>query len=264
VRRVRNQSQGLLSGWRERRRRRRASWLDRDLRARRRQLLRARWRDLAYGLAAFAVSGALLAAVVRHSPFLVGLIAGGYLGAVAMLLLVLLAIADGSLLARLARAQEDDVGTELLKSPGVLAVISGVSFVHRDVDHIVLARSGCFAVEVKATFGRRDRLSEVPDLPGKLAQTRDGARQIQRLLASRGVPLPVTPMLILVGSGAPELTAAERHDDVLVATLRQNHTWRPLLAGPAHILDEATAERAAAELLAYRSQRTSYELARNR
>lgn len=264
MRQIRNHGQRPLAAWRERRRRRRASWLDRNLRARRHELLKTRWSDLACGLAAFAVSGGLFAALVRHSPFLVGLVVGGYLGAVAVLLLVLLAIADGSLLARLGRTHEDAVGTELLKAPGVLAVISGVSFAHRDVDHVVLARSGCFAVEVKAILGGRGRLGEVPDLPGKLAQTRDGARQIQRLLASRGVPLPVTPMLILVGSGAPELTAAERHDDVLVATLRNSHTWRPLIAGPAHMLDEATAERAAAELLAYRSQRTDYELARNR
>ncbi len=55
-------------------------------------------------------------------------------------------------------------------------MISGVSFAHRDVDRVVLARAGCFAVQVKATFGRRRRLDQVPDLPGKLAQARDGAR----------------------------------------------------------------------------------------
>jgi hypothetical protein len=223
-----------------------------------------RWRELAGGLAAFAVSGALIATLVRHSTFLIGVVVGCYLGAVAVLLLVLLAIADGSLLARLGRAHEDDVGTELLQAPGVLEVISGVSFAHRDVDHVLLARGGCFAVEVKATFGRRSHLSEVPDLPGKLAQTRDGARQIQRLLASRGVPLPVTPMLILVGSGTPEMTVAERLGDVHVASLRNSDTWRPLVAGTAHTLDDAIAKRAITELLAYRSQRTDYELAHNR
>jgi hypothetical protein len=264
VRRIRSHGHRSLAAWRAGRRRRKGSWLDRDLRARRRELLKTRWRDLACGLAAFAVSGALFAALVRHSPFLVGLVVGGYLGAVAVLLLVLLAIADGSLLARLGRAHEDDVGTELLKAPGVLAVISGISFVDRDVDHVVLARGGCFAVEVKATLGRRRHLSEVPDLPGKIAQTRDGAHRIQHLLASRGVPLPVTPLLILAGSGAPVLTATEQREDVHVTALRSTHTWRTLIAGPALLLDEATAERAAAELLAYRSQRTDYELARNR
>jgi hypothetical protein len=169
--------------------------LDRDLHARRRRLLRARWPDLACAVGAFAVSGALVAVLVRHWPFLVGLVVGTYLGALTVLLLVLLAIADGSLLPRLGRALEADVGKELLKAPGVFAVVSGISFAQRDVDHVVLARGGCFAVEVKATFGRRTSLSGVPDLKGKLAQARDGARQIQLLLDSRGVPLPVSPGL---------------------------------------------------------------------
>lgn len=210
------------------------------------------------------MSWVLLATLVRHWPFLVGLLVGAYLGAVTVLLLVLLAIADGSLLPRLGRALEDEVGMELRKAPGVSAVVSGVSFAHRDIDHVVLARAGCFAVEVKATFGRRRRLHEVPDLSGKLAQARDGARQIERLLVSCGVPLPVTPVLILTGSGTPELTVAERHDDVLVVALRDGHTWRQQLAGLDPTLDEATAEVAAAALLAYRNQRTDYELARSR
>jgi Nuclease-related domain len=208
------------------------------------------------------VSGALLAALVRQWPFLVGLVVGTYLGVVTVLVLVLLAIADGSLLPRLGRALEDEVGIELQKASGVFAVVSGVSFAHRDVDHVLLARAGCFAVEVKATFGRRRGLVELPDLAGKLAQARDGARQIERLLASRGVPLPVTPVLILTGSGAPHMTLAERHDDVLVVPLNHGHAWRSQLDGLDPTLDEATAQVAASELLAYRSQRTEYELAR--
>jgi len=263
VSRIRSNHRRSLTRWRESRRRRRASWLDRDLRARRRQLLRTRWRELAGALGAFAVSGALVAALVRHWPFLVGVVVGAYLGAVTVLLLALLAIADGSLLPRLGRALEDEVGIELHKAPGVFAVVSGVSFTHRDVDHVLLARAGCFAVEVKATFGRRRRLDEVPELPGKLAQARDGARQIERLLASRGVPLHVTPVLVLTGSGAPELTLAERRDDVPVISLRKGHAW-PQLAGLEPTLDEATAQVAASELMAYRSQRTDYELAHSR
>jgi hypothetical protein len=156
------------------------------------------------------------------------------------------------------------VGAGLAKAPSVFAVASGISFAHRDVDHVILARGGCFAVEVKATFGRPRRLGEVPDLPGKLAQTRDGARLIQHLLAGRGVALPVTPVFVLAGSGAPELTATPRRDEVLVATVRTSSTWGPLLADPGEALDQATAERAAAELLAYRSQRIDHDLARGR
>lgn len=210
------------------------------------------------------MSGALVAALVRPWPFLVGVVVGAYFGAVTVLLLVLLAIADGSLLPRLGRALEDEVGIELHTAPGVFAVVSGVSFAYRDVDHVLLTRAGCFAVEVKATFGRRRRLDEVSELLSKLAQARDGARQIQRLLTSRGVPLQVTPVLILTGSGAPDMTAAERHDDVLVISLRNGHAWRPHLAGLQPTLEEATAQVAASELLAYRSQRTDYELALGR
>lgn len=185
---------------------------------------------------------------------------GAYLGAVAVLLVVLLAIADGSLFPRLGRALEDEVGKELQKAPGVFAVVSGVSFAHRDVDHVLLARAGCFAVEVKATFRRRQRLDQFPELPANLAQARDGARQIELLLGSRGVSLQLTPVLILTGSGAPDMTSPEWHDDVLVVSLRNGHAWRSHLAGLDSTLDEATAKTAASELLAYRRQRTDYEL----
>ena len=210
------------------------------------------------------MSGALVAVLVIHWPFLIGVVVGAYLGAVTVLLLVLLAIADGSLFPRLGRALEDEVGLELRKAPGVFAVVSGVSFAHRDVDHVVLARAGCFAVEVKATFGRRRRLHDVPELPSKLAQAHDGARQIQRLLASRGVALQVTPVLILTGSGAPDMALAERHEDVLVVALRHGHAWRSKLTGLGPSLDEATAQIAADELLDYRRQRTDYELSHSR
>lgn len=72
MRRIRTRHRRPLTRWWESRRRRRASWLDRDLRARRRQLLRSRWRELSCALGAFAVSGALVAALVRQWPFLVG------------------------------------------------------------------------------------------------------------------------------------------------------------------------------------------------
>lgn len=215
------------------RRQRRASWLDRDLRARRRRLLRTRWRDLAVIVGAFTVSAALLATAVHRWPLLVGLVAGVYLGTVAVSLLVLLAVADGSLLARMGRSFENYVGDELRSTPGVFGVVSGVSFAHRDLDHVVLAPKGCFAVEVKASFSRRTALNEVPGLAGKLAQARDGAAQVRRLLASRGMPLPVTPVLVLAGPGAPIMTAVQRHHDVLVVAFADSDAWGLQMAGPA-------------------------------
>ncbi len=220
---------------------------------------------MAAALGAFAVSGGLLAILVSSWPFAAGLVVGAYLGVLTVMLLVLLAIADGSVLPRLGRAFEGMVGDELDKAPGVLAVVSGVSFAHRDVDHVVLARGGCFAVEVKASFGRRNGRGEVPDLDSKLAQTRNGARQIELLLASRGVPLPVSPLLILAGSGAPDMAAIGRYGDVLVGTLRNSDAWRSALMGlDSHHLDEVTARTAAAELSAFCQERTGYELANPR
>ncbi|MGY1802938.1 nuclease-related domain-containing protein [Blastococcus sp. SYSU D00922] len=227
-------------------------------------MLQTRWPDLAVVIVAFATSGALLAWVVRDSQFLVGLVLGVYVGMLMVLILVLLAIADGSALPRLGRAFEAMVGDELHKAPGVFAVISGISFEHRDIDHVVLAQSGCFAVEVKATFGRRNGLRDVPDLPGKLNQAREGARQIGKLLASRGVPLPVSPLLVLAGSGAPPWTGVERQGDVLVASLRRDATWRTLFADPGGHLEEAAARAAAEELRAYRDGRIEYELTKGR
>lgn len=70
-----------------------------------------------------------------------GVVVGAYLGVVTVALLVVLAIADGSLLSRLGRALEDEVGSDLHEAPGVFAVVSGVSFAHRDVDDVVLAQA---------------------------------------------------------------------------------------------------------------------------
>ncbi|MBN1096807.1 hypothetical protein JKP76_12650 [Blastococcus sp. TML/C7B] len=165
-----------LGRWREARPRRRASWLDRDLRTRRQHLLRARWRELAVTLGAFAVSGALAAFLLRAWSFWSGVAVGTYLGAVTVLVIVMLAIADGSLFPRLGRALEDDAGTALLSTPGVFDVVSGVSFEHVDVDHVVLAPAGCFAVEVKASFSRRGHLDRVLALDDKLAQARATGR----------------------------------------------------------------------------------------
>lgn len=209
------------------------------------------------------MSAVLLAILVRDSPLLVGLVAGTHLGAVSVLLVVMIFIADGSLFPRLGRALEHEVGAELLRDPDVIAVVSGISFEHRDVDHVVLSRAGCFAVEVKASFGRRGRLADVLDLRGKLAQARDGARQIERLLVSLDVPVPVTPVLLLTGSGSPDMVEAKRQGDVLVLRHHWQGPWSEESEGD-NVLDDVTARAAADHLTAYRTRRTEYELARHR
>jgi hypothetical protein len=67
-------------------------------------------------------------------------------------------------------------------------------------------------------------------------------------------------MLIIAGPGAPDLAGVERHDDVLIATLRNSDAWHPEFTDSGGGLKEETTRAAVAELLAYRSQRTDYEL----
>src|SRR4051812_32011449 len=72
-----------------------------------------------------------------------------------------------------------------------------------NVDYVVVIPQGCLAVEVKSSFSRRQKLAKGSDLAGKVAQARDGAQRVEKLLRSRGVDLPVRPVLLFTGPGAP-------------------------------------------------------------
>ncbi|WP_138757571.1 nuclease-related domain-containing protein [Modestobacter altitudinis] len=244
----------------DRRRHERVSWLDNDLRTRRRALLRSRWKDLTVVLVALAASAFGMSLTMHQSPVLLGLVLGLYLGATAVSSVVFMSVVDGSFHPRLGRLVERSVGTDLRRVPGVYGVISDVSFEHVNVDHVVLTPHGCLAVEVKSSFSRRQDFAQVPDLAGKVAQTRDGAQRVQRLLRSRGVDLPVRPVLLFTGLGAPFMPPVVQHDDVTITGFTDPATWVEGAAGAS--LDLDTARRAADELLAYREQRTEYERAR--
>jgi hypothetical protein len=198
--------------------------------------------------------------VARHSPFFLGLVVGLVIGLIGASVLPLLALADGSLLARLGRAMERAVGTELRKLAGVSAVISDVSFEHGNVDHVVLTPAGCFAVEVKSLWTMRRPLTDVKDLGRKIDQARDGARKTHHLLRSRGVELKPTPVLLLTGPGAPDLAGGIEHRGVLIATLRTTEWLRRRLTGQTGSFDQQTATKAALQLRIYREERIRYEL----
>lgn len=70
-------------------------------------------------------------------------------------------------------------------------------------------------MEVKAAFGRRQTPSAVHDL-AKIRQTRNGARLVHHLLASRGVKLAVREVLVLAGPGSPRTEGLDLRDAVLV------------------------------------------------
>lgn len=251
---------GALESALNRRRHQRVSWLDVDLRSRRRTLLFSRRKDLTVILLALASSAIGFSLVVRHHPLLVGLVLGVYLGAIAVSGVVFLSVVDGSFHPRLGRMVERSIGTDLRRAQGVLGVVSDVSFEHVNVDHVVLTPHSCLAIEVKASFSRRQDLAKVPDLDSKMKQARDGARRVQHLLRSRGVDLPVTPVLLFSGPGAPVMSPVVRRDDVLITSSTDPATWHIGATGAP--LDLDTTRRAADALLAYREQRTAYERTR--
>jgi len=160
---------------------------------------------------ALAVSAGAFSVLLRHSPLLVGFVLGTYLGATGAAGVMFLSVVDGSLYPRLGRFVERDVGMDLRRIPDIYGVVSDVSFEHVNVDHTVLTRDGCLAVEVKACFSRRQELAKVPDLAKKVSQARDGALRVQRLLRSRGVDIPVTPVLLFTGPGAPHMPPVVRY-----------------------------------------------------
>ncbi|MBF5082142.1 nuclease-related domain-containing protein [Quadrisphaera sp. INWT6] len=62
---------------------------------------------------------------------------------------MLLSLLDGSVLRRIGRNVEADVGDELRRARGVFGVVSSLMFENTDVDHVVLALDGVWVVEVK-------------------------------------------------------------------------------------------------------------------
>ena len=137
----------------------------------------------------------------------------------------------------------------------------GVSFERVDVDHVVLAGTGVYAVEVKGLSGRRETLADTYGLREKVEQARRGARKVELLLASCGCTLPVRPVLVLAGPGSSTLDGAVDLEGVLVVAHRNSTTWRRAMARPGSALDlTTTAGDAAQQLLAYDARRRDHRL----
>lgn len=213
---------------------RRSTWLGRDLRARRRELLRSFWWPLTAIAAAFTAGSTPLVVVLRHHPWLQGATVGVLLGAGAVGLRFLLALVDGTLLARIGRWHETNVGDDLRQTPGVYGVLSNVPFDRVDVDHVVLTPTGCYAVEVKSLLGHQEPLDTTWGLPAKIGQADEGARRIRLFFRSKKLDIPVTPLLVLAGPGAPDLpdTGVVHDSGVRVVAHRNSSTWLRRVAAP--------------------------------
>lgn len=246
-----------------RRQERRAGWLDGQLRERRRAVWRSHlrlWMSWAFGY------GLLLAgvwfALPNHREERAALL-GAVATAAAGTLLFALMLVDGTLLARLGRLAEEGVGDELRTADGVYGVVSNLPFDSADVDHIVLARAGVLAVEVKQIHGLF-RFIPKPRLAGMLDQARTGARRTSALLRQHGVPVSAWPVLVLAGAGAPDLPGGRQViDGVTVVVRRHSKQWLPRLQDGER-LDRDTARKAADALLSYRARRWEHERGRQR
>ena len=234
-----------------RRAERKRTWLYADLRRRRRKLLRENWRDLSKIVGAFTVSAAVFVAGLDGHPVLQAGAAGLFAGLMTVSALVFVALMDCSLLSRFGRWMEELVGDELRTTPGVYGVISNLPIAFMDVDHVVLAPEGVYAVEVKTYLVRQRSLDQTHDLPRKRSQAARGAAAVRELLLTAGIDAPVYAVVLLAGPGAPVLEGPDERGRTWVASFRRTGDWRR--AGDSRVmLKRNHAWRAAEALIAHR------------
>jgi hypothetical protein len=110
-------------------------------------------------------------------------------------------------------------------------LVNGLYFdAHGDVDHVLIGEGGIFAIESKWTnvpwsIGG-DKLVGPPSSP--TFQARRSARKVASTLRSGSDPidLPVMPVVVVWGPGAPHIAAGfAMVDGVLVAEGRRGQTW---------------------------------------
>lgn len=242
----------------QRRRERRATWLDRQLRVRRRAVWRSHRRLWLQLVAVYGSLMAVLAVVEAGHPVFRAALLGCLGTAAAGTLLFGLVLVDGTLLARLGRLTEEAVGDELRGTPGVYGVVSNLPFDRADVDHVVLAPVGVLAVEVKEIHGLYRGVSAAR-WNGMLEQARTGARRTTALLHQHGLALETWPVLVVAGAGAPELPGGRQViDGVTVLMWRDSAAWRTRLTARS-TLDLDTACQAADALLGYRTRRWQHD-----
>lgn len=222
-------------------------------------MLRRRWKDFAILAGLFLLICLCMALPSQASPLWRGYLLGFFGGLVAALVAVLTLLLDGSLLRRIGRGVESDIGDDLRKVPGVYGVVSTLLFEGCDVDHVVLAPSGIWVLEVKWSMTPADDLDRVWGLSGHLHQTRMAARKISGLVRSSARGVPVHPVLVLAGPGMPGVEPATVREGVRVVNSTSRKGWEALLGqgGAAWDLDEARG--AADALVRLREARVSFE-----
>jgi len=128
-----------------------------------------------------------------------------------------------------------------------------------DVDHVVLAPSGVLSVETKYRHRISDQARLTTQRRRDLAQTRDAARKTASLIKSStvlGRPLPVTPVLITWGTGAPSLPDGYKIvEGVYVLDGDEPELWSHLFRAP--VLTDADRDALTTRLRAFQDRQAA-------
>jgi len=148
--------------------------------------------------------------VAEPSAFLSGLIIGVVATALAAAFLIMFLVTSGSALTLAGAWAEDFVNDEIKKARKrghVWGAVPNIEVGGFDVDHLVVAPGGIFAIETKAHTRRISRATASADLE----QARESARKASLILQSKqvGLPQPVTPVLAVWGRRATETVPNE-------------------------------------------------------
>lgn len=222
-------------------------------------MLRRRWKDFAILAGLFLLVCVCMALPSATSPLLRGYYLGICTGLVAAIMTVLGLLLDGSLLRRLGRGVESDIGDKLRRVPGAYGVVSTLLFEGCDVDHVVLTPSGIWVLEVKWSMTPADDLDRVWGPTGHLEQSRQAARKVSGLVRSSARGIPVNPMLVLAGPGMPEVAPLTVREGVRVVNSSSRRGWRALLAEGEAVWTLDEARPAANALVQLRDARVAFE-----
>jgi hypothetical protein len=182
--------------------RRRRSYARRKLRKALRAWVKDSWRLVAVVVAStVAVCWVLL--TVEPSRFMSGLLTGMFGMALLTTLLLLFLIPDGNMLA-LAGAWAEDLSNDeirlAVKARSVWGAVANIEVGGFDIDHLVVAPGGVFAIETKSRSGGGDPRRLLADV----AQAKNAAKKAESILRSQHVLMPndVTPVLVIWGKRA--------------------------------------------------------------
>lgn len=207
-------------------RKRAPSWAQRQIKQRRQELPRSQWQGPLVLLIMLPVAIAAVVLATPHHPLLEGFLCG-FLCAVGIVAVVFIVpITDGSIFLRLYNLHEAAVADVLKSRSGIYSVYSSVEFDSFDVDLVVVAPAGVFALEIKTRTSIERASALGPHYRARWQrQAALGARKVHFLLLSNHLDLEVRPVVVLVGPGTPRQLPVEADSGVLWLSPSSLQTW---------------------------------------